>query len=900
MAMLATGTTLGPYKVLALLGAGGMGEVYRARDSRLGRDVALKVLSPRLAATPEVRARFEREARTISQLNHPHICTLHDIGHHEGLDYLVMELVEGENLARRLEKGPLPVTEVLALGTQIADALDKAHRAGVVHRDLKPGNIMLTPSGVKLMDFGLARASLLTPAAGALTESPTMSRPLTAEGTIVGTFQYMAPEQLEGKEADVRADIWALGCVLYEMATGRRAFEGDSQASLIAAIMDREPPTITELKPMSPPALDHLVKRCLAKDPAERWQSARDVMHEFRWIAEVGSQAGVPAPIAALRRRRVRLASVLAIAALAVAIVAVAALFATRRTRRPSEPVLTRFAVTAPPGGTVVNEPSSAVISPDGRKLAFTVSDSAGTIRLCIRPLDSLSAYLLPGTEDATLPFWSPDSHFVAFFTEGKLKKVPVAGGQPEVICDAPSGRGGSWSKDGVIIFAPQAMGPLLRVPQDGGEVAEVAKPDPARHETGLRFPCFLPDGRRFLYISLPRKQGSFDVYVGALDSQERRRIMGAGEAPIYAEPGYLLFARSDRLVAQRFDLSSLRPVGEVVTLGDAPPVSSFEGVSPLSASANGVLAHVATSLPDTKLVWLDRSGQLSGTVSLPPGCYTSLCLSPDGRRVIVKMPNSPTSYDLWRVDLQRAAVATRLTFEGVASGGGGIGSSAVWSPDGTKVAFQYKGPGLYDVYQVLASGAGRPEPLVQSEVVFKTPAVWSPDGRYLVFAQNDEATGWDLWLLPMQGDRKPVPYLRTPFNETSAAISPDGRWLAYDSDETGTPEIYVRSFPEPGEKHRVSLQGGTGAQWSSTGKELLIWTSGQFYSTYGSIYIVEVQTTPSFKAGTPRLLFTPRQDLLGIAATSDLKRFLAAVPVEGAAAPSITVTLNWQAALKR
>jgi WD40 repeat protein len=376
---------------------------------------------------------------------------------------------------------------------------------------------------------------------------------------------------------------------------------------------------------------------------------------------------------------------------------------------------------------------------------------------------------------------------------------------------------------------------------------------------------------------------------------------MSADAAPIYVDPGYLLFARGDRLAAQRFDRSSLRPKGEVVPLGDAPPLSTFVGAPILSASTNGVLAHIATSIPDTALVWLDRTGRPSGAVSLPPGCYTNLCLSPDGRWATVAKTSSPTSCDLWMVDLERA-MATRLTFDGLVGSGTTIGSAAVWSPDGSRIALMYNrsGSGLYDVYQVLASGAGRLEPLVQSDIVFKLPVAWSPDGRYLVFAQNEEATGWDLWLLPLEGDRKPVPYLRTPFNESTAAISPDGRWLAYDSDETGAPEIYVRSFPEPGEKHRISTSGGTGAQWSRDGHELLIFVLSQFFSGNGPIFSVEVETTPSFKAGTPHLLFTPQPDLMGLTATSDLKRFLAAVPVEGAAPLSITVTLNWQAALKR
>jgi Tol biopolymer transport system component len=877
-----------------------MGEVYRARDTRLGREVAVKVLSPHLAATPEIRARFEREARTVSQLSHPHICTLYDVGRHEGLDYLVMELVEGETLTRRLEKGPIAMGEALALGAQIADALYRAHRAGIVHRDLKPGNIMLTSGGTKLMDFGLARAAGLAPAAGALADSPTMSRPLTAEGTIVGTFPYMAPELLEGKEADARSDIWALGCVLYEMATGRRAFEGESQASLIAAIMDREPPSITALKPMSPPAFEHLVKRCLAKDPAERWQSAGDLSHELRWIAEVGSQAGVAAPVTARRRRRERLAWGLMLGILAAA-AAAAVFFIPRLARRTDEPDLVRFTVTAPSGWTVISDASTAVISPDGRKMAFTVMDGKGTIRLCVRPLDSLSAQVLPGTDNATLPFWSPDCRFIAFFAEGRLKKISVSGGEPATICDAPSGRGGTWSKDGVIVFAPRAMGPLFRVRSDGGQAVEVASPDPGRGVTGLRFPCFLPDGKHFLYVGLPRKKGGLDVFIRSLGSDRPRRIMEAGEAPLYAVPGYLLFSLGDRLAAQRFDPAGLKPVGEPVMIGDAPHKSSFEGSPLFSVSANGILSHVAANLSDTRLVWLDRTGRETGSVALPPGFYTSPVLSPEGRWAVVTKPNSPTSYDVWLVDLPRE-VTTRLTSEGRVAGGGGIGSGAVWSPDGSRVAFQHaRSEGIYDVYEVLTSGVGRPEPLVRSEEVFKAPLAWSPDGRYLVFGQNAEETGWDLWLLPLEGDRKPVPYLQTPFEEMSAAVSPDGRWLAYDSNETGAAEIYVRSFPEPGEKHRVSTSGGAWAKWSADGRELLIFAYGNnVFATSGSIFAVDVQTTPSFKAETPRLLFTPRQDILGITATRDLKRFLAAIPVEGAPPPGVTVTLNWPAALKR
>ena len=567
------------------------------------------------------------------------------------------------------------------------------------------------------------------------------------------------------------------------------------------------------------------------------------------------------------------------------------------RTRRPTRAALARFAVTAPAGGTIATDAVQVVISPDGRRLVFAIVDSAGTPRLWIRPLDSFSAQPLPGTENAFLPFWSPDSRFIAFFAEGKLRKVPVGGGPPEVICDAPNGRGGSWSKDGVIVFAPLAMGPLLRVSADGGEPTEVARPDSGRHETGLRFPCFLPDGRHFLYVGLPRRQADFDVYLGTLGSKEHRRIMAAGSAPVYAEPGYLLFARGGRLVAQRFDRFRSRPAGKAVPIGDVAPLSNFEGAPLLSASANGVLVHAETSLPNTRLVWLDRAGRPSGTVPLPPGCYAFPSLSPDDQRVAV----DETQFRDQRRHLDGRSAARRrhaadLRRPGLRRGSPGSGRpTAAGSPSSTTGRAPMTSTRCAPVAREGRSRSSNPAWSSSS------PRRSRRTGEYLVFAQNDEATGWDLWLLPLEGDRKPVPYLRTPFNEISADISPDGRWLAYDSDETGSPEIYVRSFPEPGEKYRVSTSGGTAARVVEGRPGVArLDRRRSFLLTNGSVFSVDVETTPSFRAGTPRLLFTPRQDIAGIAATRDLKRFLAAVPVEGAAPPSITVMLNWQAALKR
>jgi serine/threonine protein kinase len=512
---LTSGTKLGPYEILSPLGSGGMGEVYRARDTRLGRDVAIKVLPQHLSSNSEVRARFEREAKTVSGLNHPHICVLHDVGREGQTDFLVMELVEGETLATKLSHGALPIAEVLKIGGQIADALDRAHRAGVVHRDLKPSNIMLTRSGAKLMDFGLARATGLggpgsTSGAAALTQSPTVAQPLTAEGTIVGTFQYMAPEQLEGKDIDARSDIWALGCVLYEMATGKRAFEGATQASLISAIMRDEPRALSVIAPLSPPSLERLVRQCLAKDPNERWQTAGDVRREMEWIAGSSSQSAAPSMA---RRRGFSRGTIGLAAGVVIAAAAIALSFGPGRKQSGAGPLM-RFSLEAP-RGTILAQPAELALSPDGTMLALVASDSVGKPSIYIRPLASAEARVLPGTELGSLPFWSPDNRTVAFFSGGKLRKIAVGGTEPVVLCDAPDARGGDWSKDGVIVFAPNNQGPIARVSQNGGAPEPVTTINAARGERGHRYPQFLPDGKHFLYVAVgagervdPRRDG--------------------------------------------------------------------------------------------------------------------------------------------------------------------------------------------------------------------------------------------------------------------------------------------------------------------------------------------------------------------------------------------------------
>src|SRR6476661_994588 len=584
---LATGTKIGPYEIIAPIGAGGMGEVYRARDTRLERTVAIKVLPDHLSKSEDVRQRFEREAKTISQLSHPHICALHDVGREGETEYLVMEYLEGETLADRLLKGSLPLEQTLRYGMQIADALDKAHRLGIVHRDLKPGNVMLTKSGVKLLDFGLAkfqaaaRDKQLSGVSVLATEAQA-SQPLTERGTVLGTFQYMAPEQLEGGEADARSDIFAFGALLYEMATGKKAFSGKSQASLAGSILRDDPTSITEISPMMPPALNRVIKTCLAKDPEDRFQTAHDVKLQLQWVAEGGSQAGVPAPVAARRKSRERLAWGVAAAGL----LAAAALGFGYVRRAPVPPRAVRFEVPAPEGVSAIDAPR---VSPDGRYLAFSATDSEGKPRIWVRPLNAIAAQPLNGTEGTTRPFWSPDSRFLGFMAEGKLKKIEVTGGPAQKICDAPTGADGSWGSEGVILYDGTGKDPIHRVLAAGGSPTVAAKADTKEGEVG--WPEFLPDGRHFLYMSIGSKPEDSTYRVGTLDSTDSKPFAPAQTLLTYSPPGYLLFVRDKTLVAQRFDPKALKTQGEPVPLAEHIGTDSV-GLATFSVSRDGTLAY--------------------------------------------------------------------------------------------------------------------------------------------------------------------------------------------------------------------------------------------------------------------------------------------------------------------
>jgi Tol biopolymer transport system component len=862
-----------------------MGEVYRANDTRLDRTVAIKVLPEHLADRPERRQRFEREARAISSLNHPHICTLHDVGHQDGIDFLVMEYVEGEALDVRLRRGSLPLDETLRYAIQIADALDHAHRQGFTHRDLKPANIILTKSGAKLLDFGLAK---LGPGSRTLGATQTA---LTAEGTIAGTLQYMAPEQLHGKEIDGRTDLFAFGAVVYEMATGRKAFEGPSQASVIAAILDSHPQRVSQLLPACPPALDRMLQQCLDKDPDQRWQSARDLMLELRWIADSPASPSAPAP--ARPRRRVWWAALAAAAALAIAGWTLALL------PRSSTPERLEFAVYPPPGANFVfgiNAGGSA-ISPDGRTLAF-VAAAEGKPQLWVRRLDSVQARMLAGTEWAYYPFWSPDSRWLGFFSEGKLKKIEVearAAAEPQVLCGAEEGRGGSWNRDGVILFSAGGGGGRIiqQVPAAGGKPVPVAV-DSAVQDLGKRWPQFLPDGRRFVYLVRAAQPTESAIHLGSLDSSAPAsgRLLQAQSNALYATPGYLLFVRGRSLVAQPFDAGSLRIHGDASLIVEQIGYVSPMQVGDFSASANGVLAYGTTAVPVTQLTWYSREGRPLGRVG-PPGPYLVVNLSPDQRTAAVWADDARTgNMNIRLVEVARG-VASRLTSQP------SIEVMPVWSPDGKQILFAVGRRGNPNLYLLAASGAGQAEELLPPGET-RIPSDWSRDGRMVLYSSLSDRTQWDLWAVPLAGERKPAPFVQTPFNEAEGQFSPSARWVAYRSDESGRPEIYARRFPDAGEKVQISTAGGTQPRWRSDGRELF------YLAPDGNLMAVDVREGERLEASEPRALFRTRTPPAGsptsrtnFAVAAD-GRFLVNAIAEEAGASPITVVVNWTAGLKR
>ncbi len=882
----AAGTRFGPYEIVAPLGAGGMGEVYKARDTRLERAVAIKVLPEHLSLTPDLRARFDREAKAVSSLNHPNICTLFDVGHQDGVDYLVMEHLEGETLAQRLERGPLPAAEALRVASEIADALDKAHRQGLVHRDLKPGNVMLTKSGAKLLDFGLARvaASPAGPSASVmLSHSPTMSTPLTAVGMIVGTFQYMAPEQLEGQEADARSDIWAFGATLYEMVTGRRAFDGPTQASLIASILKDHPRPVAELQPLTLPGLDRIVDHCLQKDPDDRWQSARDLAHELRWIAEAGSKAGVPAPVAARRQSRDRLLLVLAAAGVSGTLSLGAAL----ALRRPPEAPVLRFDIRPP---TMVQFQDAPRISPDGHYLAYTATDSTGASRIWLRALSAASAQPLPGTEGILFrPFWSFDSQHLGFFADGKLKKIAVSGGPAAVLADVPTGADGAWSRDGVILYDGGTNDPIRRVSAGGG-IPVVAQAGDSTKGEQLGWPFFLPDGKHYLFLEI----GSHTLRVGDIGSKQVRVLGPCDSRAEYAPPGYVLFVRNGTLVAQPFDASALKLKGEPFPIAE-PVRTQPNGGADFSVSQNGMLIYASGTTQSGRLLWVDRAGHEIETVraSGVPN-FHNIALSPDGKKVAVRVIDSNLrTRDLWTIDLTRG-VPSRFTFEPSNE------NHPLWSPDGQQILYWSDQKGQSGLYLKSASGAGEARRVLASETEL-TGTDWSRDGRYVLYhVANPKTSFYEIDLLPMTGEAKPTPVISGPFHCGFGNFSPDGRWIAYESYESGKPEIYVQSFPERSGKWQISSAGGTNPRWSHDGREIFYLSPDQ------RMVSVEVKTSPAFEAAVPKPLFISHLLFPGANVRSyyevgpDDRRFLFVATEPGDVLAGSSVIVNWTKSVDR
>lgn len=878
---LSSGSKLGPYEITGSLGSGGMGEVYRARDTRLERDVAIKVLPPGMSSDPSLRQRLDREAKTVSKLSHAHICTLHDIGHQDGVDYIVMELVEGETLEQRLKKGPLPPEQTLRYGAQIGSALAKAHKLGIVHRDLKPSNIMLTKNGAKLMDFGLAKGSGPAPLAAALTEMTAEQTKLTTEGTIVGTFQYMAPEQLEGKDADARTDIFALGEVIYEMATGKAAFTGKTRASLIAAILSSEPATMASLQPLTPPALERAVQKCLAKDPDERWQSARDLADELNWIAVGGQAEGASSVTGRERWQRWGWPA----AAVLLLLLVASGLALWKKSTQHSPAMYFNAAVPY--------AANDVALSPDGKTLAaIAYSTQTNDYMIWTYDIGGRHNVAVDGTQGASFPFWSPDSKAIGFFADGKLKRVDLAGGQVQLLCDAANGRGGTWNRDGVILFSGDSLGGLSRVSAAGGSPVELTKPDPDRSESSHRWPQFLPDGNHYLFLgaNFSGKPENNAVFIGSLDSQEKCLLVSSSANASYAAPGYLVYLRDRTLVAQSFDGRRCALSGEPQTLSNEVLFFPLVDRAVFAVAGDSVLVtQTGKGASLSQPTWFDRSGKQLGTVG-EPAIYNNISLSPDGRHVASDQVDAGGRYiHVWTTDTH-AGTTTRLTFDA------SLHQTPVWSPDGKQVVYSSNRTMSFDLYVKNADGSGTEQTLTGFPE--RTPVNawdWSRDGRYVLIRK-----GIGLWYFS-RADHSLKPLIQAKWTVRNAQLSPDGRWIAYTTNETGRMEAYVSQFPGLGSRWQVSNAGGQEPRWRGDGKELF------YISPEGKVMAVPVTTTTMFAAGAPVALFQTHrrqpissQDVFSYDVTRDGQKFIVSTKVdEGKAAP-LTVLLNWSSGLEK
>ena len=909
MALLA-GTRLGPYEILAPIGEGGMGEVYKAKDTRLDRTVAIKVLREQLALSPERKQRFEREAKAISKLNHPHICILYDVGNQDGTDYLVMEYIEGETLAERLKKGALPLDKALEYGIQITDGLDTAHRAGIVHRDLKPANLILTKSGIKLLDFGLAKPVGDEPFSDS-SDAPTRQKNITKDHAIIGTLQYMAPEQLEGKTADARTDIFAFGEVLYEMVTGSKAFEGKSEASLIAAILDAEPPAISNLQPVTPPMLDRVVKKCLAKDPEDRWHTAHDLRDELTWIAEGGSLP--TGPTGTSERAHGRQAIPLALATLAVGgtLIGVAVW---NFKPSPPPPAPAQFVVTTPPDGPLrlTGSQTDLAISPDGARIAYmTQSGGTESRHFYVRDLDQLVATPLLGSERARSPFFSPDGEWVGFQVSGgsdstNLKKVSVLGGRSVTICQSPTGAllGVSWGPDHTIVFSTFRSKGLLRVPAVGGEPEELTSVNTERDEVNHTWPEFLPGGDAILFnIVTDRPTESNQIAVLSLATGEQKMLVANGSNPRYSPTGHVVYGVDGTLWAVPFDLDGLAVTGDPVpVLEDV--ITKGSGAVNFSFSGDGSLVYVSGTTASTTqsvLVLVDRNGRETPMTEITAD-YLSPRFSSDGRHVAFavaetegSITDSRVDVDIWVMEVDRGT-RTRLTF-------GANNLFPTWSPDNRRVAFAVsETDGRRDLYSAPIDGSGLPEELfVRDGRQFVTS--WSSDARAIAYYETNSETGQDLWVLSLDGDKTPSPFLVSPFEERAGTFSPDGRFIAYVSNESGQYEVYVRPYPGPGGAVIVSTGGGTEPVWARDGTEL-------FYRKGEQMLVTEVETERTFSVRAATVLFEGRYEadrhpvggIPNYDVSPDGQQFVMVRRTgEGErVAPPINIVLNWFQELER
>ena len=890
--MLAPGVRLGPYEIESVLGAGGMGHVYRARDTRLDRIVALKLLPEEFQERSDRRRRFQSEARLISSLNHPNICALFDVGEQDGTSFLVMEYLEGETLEDRATRGPLPASELLRYAVQIVDALDHAHQLGITHRDLKPSNVMITASGIKLLDFGLARGPAVASVSNSTASIP--AERLTGEGALVGTFQYMAPEQLEGGESDARSDIFACGALLFEMGTGQTAFANASQAALIASILTAQPPSISAVRPPTadavPAGLDHIVERCLAKRPEDRWQTARDLKLELEWIAAPDRRLVSPT----IRRRFARVAWLVAGA---TAVVVAGAWLAIALSSRP-RPETIRFIIAPPQGSTIARGVTGTrlALSPDGRHVAF-IATTAGVERLWVQSLDSLTPQ--PLADGAESPFWSPDSRSVGFFApgDGQLKAVPISGGPPRVICQAGVSDASVWHRNGFILFSQEGRG-IFQVPADGGVPTAITRIDRGRREINHVWPVWLPDGRHFLYtvtsLDDSGRRAPRAVYVRSMDTGEQDLLMRAESRVMYAAAGFLLYVEQGSLLSRPFDVRARTLAGEPIKIADELNYSRTNGNAAFSVSDTGVLAYYGSVSPSDLLAF-DRSGRAADGGWLQQRFASTVRISRDGRRLIADVQDARTgSSDVWIYDLARR-VPIRFTADV------GNDTTPVWSADGLQVAFSSDRAGAPDLFLKTTDG------LTNERMLFSRPGPqlvndWSSDGTFLVFEENNRETGLDLWMLPLDGNGTGRPMIQTRFQEWGARLSPDAAWVAFVSNESGTAEVYVAPVRGSAGKVRISTNGGIAPRWRRRDGRELFYVAPET----NTIMTVDVNTTPTFEAGPPVRLISLRGAPAALRRSRDVpfdvspdgQQFYIVRPAEPSPASGITIVLNWTAGI--